>query len=222
MTPIKTLLLAAIAASLVSCASDEYASSDFEGSSRVIAVRPTGTPRSQNVYLAEPSAPSKPRRSFLGHIGAGMLRVSGHTEDEIDAMDRPLFSSSGSSYGSSSYSSNRRSYDTAMTSTPQRPTFSTDYTTSRTLGGNTRISNRYGSSTTFSQNLGGGYSSTSNSGRRTTYTQSLNGGYEARTSRGTTYRTEQTLGGGYRVRGSDGSTTTRTQMLGGGYRYDRF
>ena len=99
-------------------------------------------------------------------------------------------------------------------------TFSSDYHVDQTLGGNTRVSDRWGNSTTFDQNLDGSLRSTSNNGRTMTYSQSLNG-YEARSSDGTTYRPRQNLGGGHTIEGSDGSSYTRTQTLGGGYRYER-
>jgi hypothetical protein len=98
--------------------------------------------------------------------------------------------------------------------------YSTDYSVDRTLGGNTRVSDRFGNSSTFDQTLGGSLRSTSNTGRVNTYSQPLGGGYKATSSGGTTYQAEQNLGGGYRMTGSNGTNYQRTQMLGGGYRYD--
>jgi hypothetical protein len=100
--------------------------------------------------------------------------------------------------------------------------YSTDYTVDNTLGGNTRISDRFGNSTTFDKTLGGNLRATSNTGKTTTFSQNLGGGYSATSSGGTTYRADQNLGGGYRVNGSDGSRYQGTQMLGGGTRYDRY
>jgi hypothetical protein len=109
----------------------------------------------------------------------------------------------------------------ARSFTPRRTTYSSDYNVDQTLGGNTRVSDRWGNSSTFDHTLGGDLRSTSNTGQVTTYSQNLGGGYKATTSGGTTYQREQTLSGDYRVTGSDGSSYSRTQVLGGGYRYDR-
>ncbi len=76
-------------------------------------------------------------------------------------------------------------------------TYSSDYKVDRTLGGNPRVSDRWGNSTTYEQALGGGYRSTSNTGETMTYSQTLGGGLRATSSSGTTYQGRQTLGGGY-------------------------
>lgn len=121
-----------------------------------------------------------------------------------------------SNLGGNNYSS------TALRS-PSRTFHSSDYRTERTLGGNTRVSDRYGNSSVFEKNMnGGGYRSTSNTGRTTQYSQNLSGNWEAKTDRGTTYRAEKNLGGGYNITGSDGTRYQRTQTLGGGYRYDPY
>ena len=134
-------------------------------------------------------------------------------------------SSIGTGRGFPSYAageSNSGSYSTPRSRARSGSIYSTDYSVDRTLGGNTRVSDRFGNSSTFDQTLGGSLRSTSNTGQVTTYSQPLGGGYKATTSGGTTYQAEQNLGGGYRVTGSDGSRYQRTQMLGGGYRFDPY